>query len=344
MKKLNRFTMTGLVLAFFASATHADDAHHHHDHSGKIDTGRVEGHAPIGVMGDHAHNAGEWMASYRYMQMYMDGNLEGTRSVSPQQVLESFMVTPLEMTMEMHMIGLMYAPTDQLTIMGMLPYLNISMDHRTRMGREFTTETSGFGDASVTALYQVWQVEGHAVHLNIGLGLPTGGIDEEDDTPAGRTRLPYPMQLGSGSFDFMPGVTYMGQAERHTWGAQAKGDVPLNDNDNDYNLGNRFNLTAWAGMNICKGFSVSARLNHSDWSNIDGADNRLNPMAVPTARTDLREGNRTDIGLGVNLLGQSHVVKGHRLAAEVLFPVRQNLAGPQLETDLSFVLGWQKAW
>ena len=31
-------------------------------------------HAPIGVMGDHAHKAGEWMLFYRYGFMKMDGN------------------------------------------------------------------------------------------------------------------------------------------------------------------------------------------------------------------------------------------------------------------------------
>lgn len=34
---------------------------------------RADGHAPIGVMGDHTHAAGEWMFSYRYMRMEMGG-------------------------------------------------------------------------------------------------------------------------------------------------------------------------------------------------------------------------------------------------------------------------------
>ena len=32
---------------------------------------RPDGHAPIGVMGEHTHKAGEWMFSYRYMHMSM---------------------------------------------------------------------------------------------------------------------------------------------------------------------------------------------------------------------------------------------------------------------------------
>jgi len=43
-------------------------------------TDRPDGHAPIGVMGDHTHEAGEWMLSYRYRLMFMDGNRDGTSS------------------------------------------------------------------------------------------------------------------------------------------------------------------------------------------------------------------------------------------------------------------------
>ena len=32
-------------------------------------SGRPDGHAPVSVMGDHTHNKGEWMFSYRFMSM-----------------------------------------------------------------------------------------------------------------------------------------------------------------------------------------------------------------------------------------------------------------------------------
>jgi len=88
-----------------------------------------DSHAPIGVMGDHNHKVGELMLSYRYMNMDMDGNRDGSDRLSAQQVLngpdgspagsDGFLVTPLSMTMEMHMFGAMYAVNDRLTLMGM---------------------------------------------------------------------------------------------------------------------------------------------------------------------------------------------------------------------------------
>ena len=43
-------------------------------------------HGPIGVMGDHRHNKGEWMVSYRYMHMDMQGVQIGTSDADPEGV------------------------------------------------------------------------------------------------------------------------------------------------------------------------------------------------------------------------------------------------------------------
>ena len=37
-------------------------------------------------MGEHMHKKGEWMLSYRYMHMDMDGSRIGTKKVSPQTI------------------------------------------------------------------------------------------------------------------------------------------------------------------------------------------------------------------------------------------------------------------
>jgi len=70
---------------------------------------RPDAHAPISVMGDHKHHKGEWMFSYRYMHMDMDGNMDGNNNLSAAEILDpnglNFLVTPLEMQMDMHMFG-----------------------------------------------------------------------------------------------------------------------------------------------------------------------------------------------------------------------------------------------
>lgn len=308
-------------------------------------SGRPDGHAPIGVMGDHTHGAGEVMFSYRFMRMDMAGNRDGTTDLTPAQVLQQFPVTPTEMTTDMHMFGAMYAPTDELTLSVMAPYIFKSMEHVTRMGTRFTTQSDGFGDIQLMGLYKILDQDRQRIHFNAGISFPTGSTNRRDDTPAGPNQvLPYPMQLGSGTFDLHPGITYLGQSDHWSWGGQALGTIRLGTNGNSYRLGNRFNLTGWGARRWNNWFSTSIRLKGATWGNIIGADPRLNPAIIPTANPNLRGGTRLDVGLGLNFLVNQGVLAGHRLAVEFALPVYQSLDGPQLETDWVLTLGWQKAF
>ncbi len=300
---------------------------------------------PIGVMGAHSHHEDGWMLSYRFMRMEMDGNRDGTNSVSSP--LPGFMVSPLKMTMDMHMLGGMYGVSDKLTLMIMLPILDISMDHRVNMNRvEFTTEADGIGDIKISGVYDLINDGKQSLLLNMALSVPTGSIDEKDIIPASmglEVQLPYPMQLGSGTYDLFPGITWLKSIDGSQLGVQARATLRLGDNGNGYTLGDRYMLTSWYSHEVTRVFSSSVRIAAETWDNIDGIDDKLNPMApvmVPTARTDLRAGTRVDLLVGVSWDTGGHLT-GHRFAAEVGAPIHQDLDGPQLETDLIFTLGWQ---
>jgi hypothetical protein len=306
---------------------------------------RHVGNEPIGVMGAHAHEQGDWMISYRFMRMDMDGNRDGTDRLSSSEVLADYMIAPTSMTMDMHMFGAMYGVNDNITVMAMVPYVRNEMDHVTRMGGEFTTKTSGLGDIKLSGLFNISRWGMHELDFNLGLSMPTGSIDEKDDTPAGDNQhLPYPMQLGSGTWDLIPGLTYLGHNDKLDWGAQAIYVWRLGENDNDYTLGDRFHLTGWLAKDWTPQWSTSLRADAQWWDNIDGSDKKLPPMApmvVPTADPELRGGRRLDLLLGVSFAPASGWFEGQRFAAEIGAPVYQNLDGPQLETDWIATLGWQ---
>ncbi len=329
-----------ISLSFFATATLADP----------VGISTADSHAPLGVMGDHVHKPGEWMASYRYMRMEMRGNRDGKDDLSPQQVLaQGFMVTPLQMSTEMHMFGMMFAATQHVTLMTMLPYVERSMDHINGLGRRFATETSGLGDLKVSGLIQWINKPETRVHATVGFSVPTGAIDRRDriPTPMGvrMVQLPYPMQIGSGTLDFLSGLTYNGHRGLWSWGAQASSVYRLEDeNSQGYSLGNEGLLTAWGARRFNQNLSASLRMAAKKWGNIDGADPLLNPKMVPTADPKRRGGERFDIGVGVNLLGTTGAVAGQRLAIEWLQSIEEDLQGPQLKSDGMLTLGWQYAW
>lgn len=306
---------------------------------------RADSHAPLGVMGDHTHEAGEFMLSYRYMHMSMEGNRSGTDSISTQRVLQDFMVAPTSMDMDMHMLGGMFAPNDWLTLTLMIPFLDLSMEHQTRMGSTFSTKSSGLGDIRVGGLVRLLDEAEQRVHCNLATSLPSGEIDERGDTPMGADqKLPYPMQLGSGTVDLLPGLTYLGQNDNTSWGAQMLGTVRLGENSNDYTLGNRLEGSLWGAYLLDSNVSSSLRLHWESWGNVTGADPDLNPMMVPTARPQSRGGERLDLGVGINFYVPSGTLRSLRIAVEFLVPMYQDLNGPQLENDWSLVSGVQMSF
>lgn len=321
--------------AHHGSHLHGHDGHDHHDH----------GQVPIGVMGGHLHRRGDWMTSYRHMFMEMSGNRSGTSDLSTQQVLAQFPVAPLRMKMQMEMFGAMFAPSDDLTMMLMIPIVELEMDHVNRMGVRFATNTRGVGDLRLTGLRSLKDEGRRRVHLNFGLSAPTGSIDETGPTPLGAaTPLPYPMQLGSGTWDLHPGITFLDHREGRSFGAQITSSLRLGRNHAGYSLGNRFGIQGWAEKEIGRRWSASLRLAWNRWGDVDGADRRLNTMVVPTARADLRGGDRLDLGIGIAFQERQTGSRSQRLALEYLLPLRQDLDGPQLEVDHTVVLGWQASF
>ncbi|MEL6258967.1 MAG: transporter [Pseudomonadota bacterium] len=333
--------------------------------------GRVSGHAPIGVMADHRHKQGEVMTSFRYMRMEMDGSRIGTDSVSPETIATTvpnrffgapgqpptLRVVPTNMTMEMYMGGVMYGLTDRITLTAMGMYVEKEMDHITFQGPagttelgNFTTRSSGFGDTTFGAIIGLddGSFADREINLSLAVSVPTGSIGETDQilAPTGATpspRLPYPMQLGSGTFDFKPSLTSRRHLGAFSLGAQLSGVIRLERNDAGYNFGDVGEATLWTAYEAAPWISVSGRVRAETRGAIDGIDPNI-AAPVQTANPDFQGGDVVEALVGVNLLGQNGVVHGHRLAVEAGFPLYRDLNGPQLETDFTLTLGWQKAF
>ena len=357
-----------LVITIFSSIhSYADEQYN--DVGIVLENGEVKpiysaGHAPVDVMGDHMHKKGEWMTSYRFKHMNMEGNRIGTSKVTPEFIVSNISnrfsppatlrVVPTKMTMDMHMIGAMYAPSDWLTLMFMGMYMQKSMDHITFQGGsgttrrgEFTTTSSGIGDTKITGMFRLLKNNTNSLHVNAGISLPTGSTDKRDTilTPGGARNnvvLPYSMQLGSGTYDFLPGITYNGQRKKIHWGAQYLGTLRIGSHKG-YSLGQIHEMTSWLTYQWTPPICTSVRLSYKNEGKIDGIDGRIS-LPVQTADPDKYGGKTASLQFGMNLAGQTGLVRGHRLALEADIPIYQDLNGPQMERDFTVTLGWQYAW
>lgn len=256
----------------------------------------------------------------------------------------------------MHMFGLMYGAADWITLMAMGMYMQKDMDHITFAGMtgttqlgEFSTRSSGWSDSRLSALVRLHEDAHHHLHLNLGLSIPTGSIDEEDDvlTPMNTRptlRLPYAMQLGSGTWDALPGLTYTWHHRNWRLGAQYTGEIRLEDeNDEGYSWGDKHSTTAWAGYVFTPWLQGSLRLSAETMDKIDGAD-PLITAPVTTADPGNYGGEIIEGGAGFQIVPESPAWQGLQIGVEITAPLHQDLNGPQMKRDWTGVLGLQYAF
>lgn len=322
---------TSCLFAFSASA---DDSY----------LARPDGHAPIGVMRDHIHKKGEYMLSYRYDLMNMKNMRDGTNNLSSSEVLNNYMMSPTKMNMKMHMAGIMYGVTDELTLMAMSSYTTNSMKMVDMDGNKTNSSLSGFGDTNLTAMYGFFKDSNSHAQFNLGVSIPTGSIKKND----GSSRAGYAMQLGSGSYEVLPGLSYSGFQKSYSYGAQINGQFRTNYNNSGYKLGDSYNLTAWSAKKLNEAFSVSSRLNYTVTQKTKGSYSALNTedalMMSPTNNALFSGGKKLDFLVGVNFIVPTGALKGHRLALEGGVPLYQKLNGTQMKNNYNITLGWQKSF
>jgi hypothetical protein len=144
------------------------------------------------------------------------------------------------------------------------------------------------------------------------------------------------MQLGSGTVDLKPALTYndiSGDANWN-WGGQASYLYHIGENGNGYSLGDNVKLTSWLQRALGPVTSWF-RLTYNNTDRISGRDPEiqklLDPvMGAPTPDADPRNygGQRLD-----GFVGLSFSRGAFSIGAEGGVPFYQNLNGLQLQND-----------
>jgi len=317
--------------------------HEHYNHY------RPDTHAPIGVMGDHLHHKGGLMVSFRHMDMTMKGNKSGTSTISDEVIYEDFMVAPQQMNMRMYMLGLMYAPSDKLTFMAMQNFIENEMDltaqmrmmNGMKMMRDFRTTSTGIGDLKLGSMYGVVSDSKNSFLINAMVNLPLGSIQKKGDTPMMKdTKLPYTMQLGSGTVDYTIGATFKKVFTLISLGTQFLSTYRTGKNREEYRLGNLHQLNLWGSYVLSPNVSMSVRLQATTEEEIEGADPELNPKMVTTASTVNYGGEEIKSYMGLNLsFSESSALRRLRMGVEVGVPFYEDYLGIQMDEELSMLFG-----
>jgi hypothetical protein len=217
--------------------------------------------------------------------------------------------------------------------MGMLPMMMPMM-----MEPMETMETSGFGDTLFGALVRLAQGPGYHVHAGLVFSAPTGSVSERG---ASGLLYPYGMQLGSGTWDFRPSLTYTGRQDRWAWGAQLNGIIRMeSENDEGYRLGNQFQATAWGSYRLIDWLSASARMLYTNQGQV--ASNGFVGMGDMPGDFPYNYGGQfLDVGLGVNAILPEGL---GRLGVEWVQPIVDDVNGYQQGRDGTLWVKWSKSF
>lgn len=319
---------------------------------------------PAGIMFGHMlDKPGDIMVGYRFMLGKSNGQMmHGTHKASDEVIVDQgcsdtipCRFAPTYMNMRMHMLEIMYAPAKWLNIMLMPTFMDMDMNLRALAGRPAPVPgvhehqgiaghaTGAVGDTIISSLIKLIDIPGHRVHANLGLSAPTGKVDLQlrriFQIDGGL--IHFGMQLGSGTWDFMPSLTYAGEKNRWSWGTQFNGVKRMEDeNKSGYRLGDIFQATTWGGYDLTQWLTTSVRgaytLQGTIHRDFDSFNARIGPMDFPANHG----GQFWDIGLGLNAIIPGGRFAGNRFGFEWIQPVRQDFNGFQLDRKGSLSATW----
>ena len=337
-------------------------------------------HGPIGVMADHYHKKGEWMISLRISHMEMKKNIFNGNSISANEILnqpnpysdvkvsmgspdttlsmnevtmpDNLSVVPKNMTMKMVMLGVMYAHSDKVTLMGTATYNDKGMvldTHKGMMRRDyigsFNTSLSDISKASFSVLYNLYEENKSRWHIIFGLEKGLGESSEKGLalTPMNMMSeviLPYGMQSSDRSVRLITGITNVASFRNFVIGNQILSKNAVTDKG--WRFGDEIHYNLWLQGAFNDNLSYSIRLNYKDQDSIKGS-NKLIITPVQASNPKNYGGQVLSIGLGINFI--TNIFKGKhkdRFSIEAIKPINQKKNGLQMKDGLTIKIGFQK--
>jgi hypothetical protein len=307
------------------------------------------------------------MIGYRYMYANQAGTTQnGTNTFSDATIVNSACggqkcyVTPHEMSMNMHMVELMYAPTDWLTLMLMPQFMDMHMTTRPLDGApkspSMTTPlgaailhsahehtTGGMGDTGIYALFNALTENNQKITVSLGMSAPTGDSDIQlrNTHQQDLGYIHYGMQLGSGTWDFKPAVTYTNQIDDWSLGAQLNGTARFeSSNKAGFALGDIFQATSWGSYGWTHWLSTSVRGIYTLQGELKGAYRGVYHQIGAMDYTNNYGGQFVDVGFGINAAMPSGKLQGNSLSVEWLQPVLDDVNGYQLPREGALSATW----
>jgi hypothetical protein len=282
------------------------------------------------------------MFSYRLSLDNSNTLRSGTNKINAPDLLASGEAAPTKMRSEMHMLMLMYGLTDRISIMAMTDHekMNMQMQLPAESHHGYASShvmnSEGFGDTKLFFLYNFLNSSVQQFILNAGISLPTGNTfisGAKDDHLYANTHLPYCMQTGSGTFDLLPGLTYLYQKDGFSFSAQGQGIIRGIKNSDGYKKGDAIDLNLWTAYKVGGFFAASVSVEYNNVGKMTGTDKGLSLTNDPYSSTRNYGGSFVKIYPGFNFQFKKNCRNNVRAGAEYGIPLYSNVNGTQLQSS-----------
>ncbi|MCB9771607.1 MAG: transporter [Candidatus Omnitrophica bacterium] len=213
-----------------------------------------------------------------------------------------------------------------------LPYVrrkSLEVHSHANMGKEYTSQ--GFGDVTVSGIYDFWKTKQRDIGVVVGVKVPTGSTHEINPQGA---RFESEMQPGTGSWDYHLGGVYQ-QSFTHLDLTANMLYVFKNEGAQNYQFGNVFSTTVFIDYippqnTVLKNVRPGIMMNWKD-----------------EARHEDRGEKESDSGGSTVFLGPELSLSTNdyfKVFVNFQWPVYQDLGGVHQEVDKIWNLGTQVRW
>ncbi len=310
--------------------------------------------APFGVFGADMPAAGRFTLSVAPDFVGRAGSRIGTQGVSSEYVVTTtpwfvypklkLRLVPQSTFFATQTVGLAYGVTNDLAVFVTTGMIEKNLDMLTfkgpsgltRLGMSYTG-TQSPTDTTLAAVYRIYQDDVHRVQVNLGLTFPTGGNQNtftllQPDGTYMTSRAFYAMQLGTGTYDVMPGVIYAGHLDKWSWGLGYRARLPLAANPQGYRWGDLHQFTGWFGYSWLPSITTTFRLAGTTQTPIRGTDWHIFGKAQ-AANPNYYGGQLVEAFGGAIIGGKLIGYESVSIAIEAGLPVYQSLNGPQISKN-----------
>ena len=308
----------------------------------------------LGVEIEDISDNKRWLVSYEFRHLNVGQYQTGTDRLTFDDVQftpgetrteTNYPIVPTYIKQSVHAFSIGREITNSFALSISVPFVKQSTQHISFIPgfAEFEIKSDGVGDIAVLSQYKFHRTATAHGSFGLGISFPVGSINRLGDTPRAGTgtleRLPYTMQIGSGTYDFLANIAY--ERDVNTWAVGLAGSATIRTgmNNNGYRLGDNYGIEvsarykAWA--RVRPALSVSLRTTQ----HIKGGDESLlvpgTPFPFGASITDPDNYGGEKAKLGGSLTFCIKATCGLNFTIRAALPFYQNLDGIQLRERFS---------